>query len=131
MRLNITLAAADLDSTAQFYRQLLQLPVESLADSHGEERYLLVILDNIKVVFQRREEMEALHPSLLQNLTRDNFGVGLQLELNCSDLDSISQRIKFYPWPIVYELDDQEHRRREVWLHDPDGYLLVLNEEND
>ena len=22
-----------------------------------------------------------------------------------------------------------KHRRRELWLQDPDGYLLVLNEE--
>ena len=130
MRLNITLAVADLESTARFYRELLQLSIEALADSHGEERILLVTLDNINVVFQRCEEMEGLHPSLLQNLTRYNLGVGLQLELNYPDLDDLFQRIKYQQWPIVYELDDQEHHRREVWLHDPDGYLLVLNEEN-
>lgn len=129
MRLNITLAVVDLENTAQFYRELLHLPVEFLADSHGVERYLLVTLDNIKVVFQRSEEMEALHPAVLQNLTRDSLGVGLQLELNCSDLDNISRRLESQNWPLVYELDDQEHRRREVWLHDPDGYLVILNEE--
>lgn len=129
MRLNISLAVADLETTAEFYRELLQLPVEGIADSHGAERYLLVTLENIKIVFQRSEDMEASHPSLLQNLTRDSVGVGLQLELNCPDLEAVGRRIKYYQWPIVYELDDQEHQRRELWLHDPDGYLLILNEE--
>jgi hypothetical protein len=29
----------------------------------------------------------------------------------------------------LYELEDDEFKRREVWLHDPDGYLVVLSEE--
>jgi hypothetical protein len=73
--------------------------------------------------------MEARHPALLQNLTRDSFGVGVQLELSYDNLDDVYRMIKYYDWPIAYELDDQEHRRRELWLHDPDGYLLVLNED--
>jgi len=129
MHLNITLAVSDLETTTEFYREILQLPLERITDSHGEERYLLVALDNIKVVFQRSNDMEASHPALLQNLSRDSVGVGLQLELNCPDLEDVYRRIKYYQWPIVYELDDQEHHRRELWLHDPDGYLLVLNEE--
>ncbi len=129
MRLNITLSVADFENTADFYRELLQLNTEVIKDSHGNERYLLLALDNIKVIFQRSEDMEAFHPSLLQNLTRDTVGVGLQLELTCPDLAEIYRRIEQYRWPVAYELEDQEHLRRELWLHDPDGYLLVLNEE--
>ncbi len=129
MHLNITLAVDDLRNTAEFYREILHLESEIINDSHGNERYLLLALGNIKVVFQRCADMEALHPSLLQNLTRDSVGVGLQLELDCPDLAEIYRRTKQYHWPIAYELEDHEHQRRELWLHDPDGYLLVLNEE--
>lgn len=131
MHLNITLAVADLEITTQFYRDVLQLPVKKIADSRGQECYLLVTMDNIQVVFQRREEMEALHPAVFQNLTRDSFGVGLQLELNCPDLKNVYRQIVRQRWPISYELEDQEHQRRELWLHDPDGYLLILNEESN
>ena len=129
MHLNISLAATDLEMTAYFYREILQLPVESVADSHGDARYLLLSMDNIKVVFQQRDDMEALHPALFQNLSRDIAGVGLRLELDCPDLADVYRRVKRDRWPIAYELEDQEHRRRELWLHDPDGYLVVLNEE--
>jgi len=49
--------------------------------------------------------------------------------LSCPDLTAVRNAIDRYDWPVVYELVDDEHRRREVWLQDPDGYLLVLNEE--
>jgi hypothetical protein len=74
-------------------------------------------------------ELEAQHPALLQNLTRQPLGVGVQLELSCTDLTAVRHSIEYYQWPISYELEDDEHQRREIWLQDPDGYLLVLNEE--
>ncbi len=129
MRLNITLAVEDLDVTAQFYRDILSLRLDGVNDSHGVPRYLLMTLDNLKIVFQQSREMEASHPALLQNLSRDSRGVGVLLEFDIPDLDVVSRRINHARWPIAYELDDREHRRRELWLHDPDGYLLVLNEE--
>ena len=83
----------------------------------------------MKIVFQRLHEMEAQHPALLQSLTRVPLGVGMQLEVSCNNLDDIYRMVNYYHWPIAYELDDREHQRRELWLQDPDGYLLVLNEE--
>ncbi len=130
MSLSLTLAATDLEQTADFYRNILLLSPESMQTSHTENPFLLIFFGEMKVVFQDLQEMEAHHPALLQTLTRVPLGVGVQLELNYNNLDDIYQRVKHYHWPIAYELDDQEHQRRELWLHDPDGYLLVLNEEN-
>jgi len=129
MSLNLTLAAADLEKTAIFYRKILLLSPELIQGSQTESGFLRLFFGEMKVVFQNLQDMEAGHPALLQNLTRDPLGVGVQLKLNCDNLDDVYQMIKYYHWPIAYELDDQEHRRRELWLHDPDGYLLVLNEE--
>jgi len=130
MALNLTLAAVDLKKTEKFYREVLLLSPEFIQNSHAETSYLLLLVGRMKVVFQNLLEMEAHHPVLLQNLTRSPLGVGVQIELSCNNLDDIYRRIKHYRWPIAYELDDQEHQRRELWLHDPDGYLLVLNDEN-
>ena len=130
MLLNLTLAATDLEKTATFYRKVLLLSPELIQPSALENSFLRLFFGKVRVVFQNRQEMEARHPALLQNLTRDSFGVGVQLELSYDNLDDVYRMVKYYDWPIAYELDDQEHRRRELWLHDPDGYLLVLNEEN-
>ncbi len=129
MPFNLTLAAADLQKTERFYREILLLSPEYIHNSHAENSYLLLIIGNMKIVFQHLQDIEVQHPVLLQNLTRVPLGVGLQLEVNCDNLDDIYTRINHYGWPIAYELDDREHQRRELWLQDPDGYLLVLNEE--
>ena len=129
MSLNLTLAAADLEKTAIFYRKILLLSPEQVPNSRTENNSLVLFFGEMRVVFQNLQVMEGRHPALLQNLTRSPLGVGMQLELSYNSLDDVDRMIKYYHWPIVYELDDQEHRRRELWLHDPDGYLLVLNEE--
>ncbi len=129
MSMSLTLAATDLGKTEIFYREILLLSSEIVQNLHAEDSYLILFVGKVKVVFQRLQEMEAQHPILLQNLTRVPLGVGMQLEMSCDNLDDIYRMVNHYQWPIAYELDDQEHQRRELWLQDPDGYLLVLNEE--
>lgn len=129
MQLNLTLAAVDLEKTEKFYREVLLLSPHFIQNSHAEKCYLLLNFREMKIVFQRLQDVEAQHPALLQNLSRSPLGMGVQLEMSYKNLDDIYHRAKHFQWPIAYELEDQEHQRRELWLQDPDGYLLVLNEE--
>lgn len=129
MELNLTLAVADLHQTEQFYRQLLQLSPQRIQSLPGLPEFLLLRCRQTCLVFRQLRDLAAEHPALLQNLDRHPLGVGVQLEFTCPDLNGIRHRIMRHHWPISYELEDDEHRRREIWLHDPDGYLLVLNEE--
>ena len=110
MQLSLTLGVADLQRTADFYREILQLNPQR-NQSRSKPDFLLLRCGETCVVF------------------RQPLGVGLQLELSCSDLSVVRNCIERYQWPVVYELEDDEHRRSEIWLQDPDGYLLVLNEE--
>ncbi len=127
MQINLTLAATDLKNTEWFYREVLLLSPELVQNSNAS--YLILSVEQMKIVFQPLSDMEAQHPALLQNLTRDPLGVGVQLELSCHVLTDIYRLVNHFHWPICYELEDDEHHRRELWLQDPDGYLLVLNEE--
>ncbi len=129
MQLNLTLGAVDLAKTERFYRDVLLLSPEFLRHGSAATGSLLLPCGATKIVFQQVREMECRHPALLQNLTRVPLGVGVQLELSCNNLDDIYRRVRYYRWPIAYELEDREHQRRELWLQDPDGYLLVLNED--
>jgi len=129
MQLNLTLAAVDLQKTENFYREVLLLSPQFIHNSHAEKCYLLLIFGDLKITFQRLQDVEAQHPVLLQNLTRVPLGVGVQLEMSCNNLDDIYSRANHFNWPLAYELEDREHQRRELWLQDPDGYLLILNQE--
>ncbi|HMB17097.1 MAG TPA: VOC family protein [Pelovirga sp.] len=129
MQLSLTLAATDLDNTYDFYRQLPGLTVRRLTDSRGTVTTLLVCSDNLHMVFQPLHNLEQQHPALFQHLGRTLLGAGLVLELVCSELDVVYRTARYHKWPILYELDDREHQRRELWLQDPNGYLLALNEE--
>lgn len=129
MQLSLTLGVTDLQQTADFYREILLLnPQRSVADGKTPD-FLILRCGETCVVFRPLQDLESQHPALLQNLTRQALGVGMQLELSCPDLTVVRHCIERYQWPVAYELEDAEHQRNELWLQDPDGYLLVLNEE--
>lgn len=125
MKLNLTLAVNDLDLSRQFYQDLLGLNIAPFL----EDGFFIGSFLNIKVVFQALARLEQRHPAFLQHLERSPLGAGVQFELEGCDLDAVERRLDRCGWPIVYELDDREHGRREIWVQDPDGYVVVLNEE--
>lgn len=129
MNLNLTIGVNDLNTTMAFYRQIPGLEPYRLTSSTGETYALALTLNSLKLVFLPLDEMEQQHPALLQHLTRERLGNGIQLEFTCSDLEPLYRIARQQQWAIPYELEDQEHQRRELWLQDPDGYLLVFNEE--
>jgi hypothetical protein len=53
----------------------------------------------------------------------------MMLEFSTEDLGPTLRAIARFDLHVPYEIDDAQFRRREVWLHDPDGYLIVLSEE--
>lgn len=129
MQFSLTLGITSLDHTEDFYREILTLSPERRRAAAQFPEFLLVQCGATCIVFQQLEHLQAQHPALLQNLTRQPRGVGVQLELSCPDLGRVRANIDRYQWPVAYELEDSEHQRSEIWLQDPDGYLLVLNEE--
>jgi len=129
MNLTITLAVADLERTEDFYRKLLQQPIERLSPGKGLPDLLLLMFDGSDVLFRQDQNLAAANPALFHNLNRHPKGVGVVLELTYADLGPINQRLNRQKRHLLYELQDDEHRRRELWLHDPDGYLLILNQE--
>ena len=129
MDFSLTLAVSDLQRTENFYREILQLSPRWGQTRAGLADFLLLCCQQTCIVFRQLSDLEARHPALLQNLDRHPLGVGVQLEFACSDLSGIRRNLKRHRWPVNYELEDDEHHRSEIWLYDPDGYLLVLNEE--
>lgn len=124
--LTLTLAVADLDQTEHFYSHLLGLAIERFTPLPGHPPLLLLRVGDATLLFRDSAVIEALHPALLQNFDRHPRGVGVSLELGLADLGPVLQRLERCGWPLLYELEDTEFQRHEAWIHDPDGYLLVL-----
>ncbi len=125
-RLTVTLAIADLGVTEHFYTETLGLSIERFVPLAGHPPILLLRRETATLLFRETAVLEALHPALFQNLARHPVGVGITLELEVPDLRPLLRRLERRGWPLLYELEDEEFDRREIWLHDPDGYLLVL-----
>lgn len=128
MSLTLTLAVADLERTAEFYGDVLGLALERFVPAPGHAEVLILLLGDATVLFRQNESLEALHPALFQNLARHPRGVGMTLELPLENLQPVAARIFRQKRHVLYELEDDEFDRRELWLHDPDGYLLILSE---
>ncbi len=124
--LTVTLAVADLDRCERFYRDFLGLPVERFTPLPGHPPLLLLRRDSASLLFREEAVFSALHPALFQALDRHPRGIGIMLELSLPDLRPVLRRAEKISWPLLYEMEDEEFERREVWLHDPDGYLLIL-----
>lgn len=129
MTFTLTLAVSDLERTADFYGELLELAIERFVPISGHPPVLLLGHGEATVLFRETAALEALHPALFQNLERHPRGVGVTLEFSVRELNPLLKKFARQQLHTLYELVDDEFNRREVWLHDPDGYLVILSEE--
>lgn len=129
MNLTLTLAVRDLELTAEFYGDILQMNIERFVPAAGHPPVLLLSRGDATILFRESESLEASHPALFQNLDRHPKGVGVTLEFALSALGPLRKNIDRRGLHLLYELEDEEFGRHEFWLHDPDGYLLILVEE--
>ncbi len=129
MNLCLSLAVRDLDHTEYFYQSILGLDISRVIVAKGHPPLLMLTLGDSVICFRDAGVIEAMHPALLQNMDRHPFGVGVNFEIPVIDLAPIVRRLDSEEVRCLYELDDAEFERREIWVHDPDGYLLVLMQE--
>ena len=129
MSFTLTPAVQDIDRTELFYREILQFSVERFVPAEGHPPVLLLKDGDALLLFREREVLSAMHPAIFEHLDRHPAGTGLTLEFTVDDLRPICRILDRRRMHVLYELEDAQHRRREVWLHDPDGYLVILNQE--
>lgn len=130
MPLTLTLGVNDLDRTATFYGEILRLPIERLVPAPGHAPLLILHRGDATVLFRPLEVLEASHPALFQHFSRHPLGVGMTLDFTVADLKPILRAVDRHRLHLLYELEDDEFDRREIWLHDPDGYLVILCQES-
>lgn len=129
MTTSISLTVRDLDATERFYSLGLHLPIQRLVPEPGYHPLLLLTHAGITIVFRDIQTVQHQHPALYDHLDRHPFGTGVRIELSLPDIEFIRRELERGQWHILYELEDDEHKWREIWVNDPDGYLLVLSSE--
>ncbi len=131
MPFTLTLAVRDLDRTELFYRDILELQPERFIPLPGAPPALLLRLEDAVILLRPASVLESRHPALFQSLDRHPFGTGMMLEFSVQSLTPVLRNITRRKLHILYELDDREFGMREIWLHDPDGYLVVLRSRSE
>ncbi|MDH3998890.1 MAG: hypothetical protein OET90_08620 [Desulfuromonadales bacterium] len=128
MSLTITLGVNDLEQSEIFYRDLLRLPIERHQPRSDAPPFLLLRSNAATIVFRSDAVLQSRHPSVFQNLDHHPKGVGVSLEFEITELDALERRVDSQGHALCYQLDDDESGWQEIWLYDPDGYLLILSE---
>ena len=128
MGLIITLAVDDIARSAHFYRDLLQLPLQYHTLQDSTEEILLIEQGDTTILLRTSSAIEAEHPAALQHLRRQSKGVGVSFDFKIDNLDLILRCLERHHINALHESDDRQHGIRELWLYDPDHYLLILTE---
>jgi catechol 2,3-dioxygenase-like lactoylglutathione lyase family enzyme len=114
---------ADVPASSRFYQAVL-----GATSDHGGDEYERLIVDGELVMQLHAADVDHHHGT-----TRDSAqpaGNGALLWFEVDDFDPAVARVR----ATGAELVRDEHvnpnaGHREIWLHDPDGYLVVLAED--
>ncbi|MDY0212377.1 MAG: VOC family protein [Desulfuromonadaceae bacterium] len=127
----LTLAVNDLARSDFFYRHILDFQVERFGVTAEAPEALIIRQNNVGIALRPASVLRQSHPAAFEHLGRSQFGAGVSLDFRVDNLKSIARNLQNHMIPTLYELEDQEHNRSEIWLYDPSGYLITLCQEHD
>ena len=125
----LTLAANDMERSEFFYRHILGFTIERFRSAPDSADILIIRQNNANIVMRPAAALRACHPALFEHLERTPMGAGMSLDFNVDNLRGIERNLKKHMIPVVYELNDAQHQRREAWVYDPNGYLVTLSQD--
>jgi len=120
------IAVRDVPASSRWYAQLLGLErtSETMASDHAHiyDRLLL----NGALVLQLHAWDEEEHPNLM-NRAAAPVGHGVLLWFEVDDFDATVSRARALKANVLLEpLVNPAPAHREIWLQDPDGYVVVV-----
>ena len=117
----------DLERTYQFYRNVLGFYIEKVAEDGGFD-FLVLKGDGYEIMFEESAVVSKLHPKLSDKWDVGVRGSGVALNFVVNNLYEIYGRIRAHNTPLLYDIVEKHYGMREVWIYDPDDYLIVLSE---
>jgi catechol 2,3-dioxygenase-like lactoylglutathione lyase family enzyme len=131
MGLIVTLAANDIDQSEFFYREILCLSVKRFTPQGSVHPVLMIHQGDATILLRQTEVLEATHPAAFQHLNRQARGIGTSLDLQIDNFNQVQRSIERHGITCIYESEDQQHNIHELWLYDPDNFLIILTQSTE
>jgi catechol 2,3-dioxygenase-like lactoylglutathione lyase family enzyme len=117
------IAVRNVRASARWYQQLLA--GDSLPDHEHRDFYDRICCDG-QLILQLHAWDEEDHPNLV-NADSAPVGHGVLLWFEVSDFDAAVARARSLGAQIIEEVTfNPRPQHREIWIRDPDGYIVVL-----
>lgn len=122
MRPQPLIAVSDVRASSNWYQQIL-----AGTSGHGGEEYEQLLVDGVLVLQLHRQD-EGHHHGTIGDPEKPK-GNGVVLWFEAFDFDSALQRTRAADARVETDVHvNPNSGHRELWLRDPDGYLVVLAE---
>ena len=110
----------DVPASSRFYQRIL-----AAESGHGGDEYEQIVGDG-EILLQLHDlEVEDHHGPLAD--PDQPLGNGVLLWFEVADFEAAVERVRDTGAPVVREPHTNPNaRQREIWVRDPDGYLVVL-----
>jgi catechol 2,3-dioxygenase-like lactoylglutathione lyase family enzyme len=117
------LSVRDVPKSSRWYQKVL-----GAKSGHGGPEYERVLVDDELVLQLHALEEEHHHGALAKPGVALGNGIAVWFEV--ADLDAAIARVRAAKAEVVTDVHvNPNAQQREIWLHDPDGYLVVLSGE--
>ena len=120
MQLHPLICVHDVEASSAWYQHLL-----GCESGHGGAEYERLNADGRLILQLHQWEVEHQHGPL-GDPARRPYGNGVLLWFEMDDFDAAVGRARSLPAEIVKEPYVSENGNWECWLHDRDGYTVVL-----
>ncbi|HEY6882116.1 MAG TPA: VOC family protein [Polyangiales bacterium] len=116
------IAVSDVIASSRWYGALLS--ADPPTDSDHKHLYNRVCVDG-QVLLQLHSWDDEDHPNLQREPTRAGHGVLIWFQVD--DFDTCVERIRALGATVIDEVHvNPNAMHREIWLRDPDGYVVVI-----
>lgn len=127
--MTIQVTVADVGTTEAFYAGILDLPAERPPLPAGAPEMLVLEMGGARILFIEEEAVVASHPVLQDSFESFPKGVGITFHFLVTDIEDIAESLADEGLEMLYPLSEQPYGGKELWVYDPDGYLVVLEED--
>jgi len=122
MRPQPMIAVEDVEAASRWYQHVL-----GASSGHGGAEYEQLLADG-RLIMQLHQLETGHHHGTIGDRTQP-VGNGVALWFETSDFDTTVQRIRAISPRIVNDVHVNPNAgHREIWIRDPDGYLVVFAE---
>jgi catechol 2,3-dioxygenase-like lactoylglutathione lyase family enzyme len=116
------ITVADVQAASHWYQQIL-----GAASGHGGDEYERLLVEETLILQLHRDDVAHHHGTLADPEQPTGNGVALWFEVD--DFDALVSRARDAAATIETDAHvNPNSNHREIWLRDPDGYLVVLAE---